>query len=247
MTEGYCTRMALDADDRDHRLRVRFLGKLTDFIKKGIEPNEAYEKGQWVHTARFRQRRQVHRPAFPRQGIRRARRMATFEGYERREAQILEVLKEYGILDLRRVQDDLRLEKGVDPYTIVQESSPSALRTRSGPTRSAAPSRSRRAAPRLQTPLPPSASACRPSASPAPSRKTARSASATATWAPCCSARRPSASRSSRATSPSPPRKAPSSIALNANKVRKKPLRVILNGLGKDAAYIISASTASPT
>ena len=29
-------------------------------------------------------------------------------------------------------------------------------------------------------------------------------------------------------------------IALNANKVRKKPLRVILNGLGKDAAYIIS-------
>ena len=30
------------------------------------------------------------------------------------------------------------------------------------------------------------------------------------------------------------------SIAMNANKVRKKPLRVILNGLGKDAAFIIS-------
>ena len=29
-------------------------------------------------------------------------------------------------------------------------------------------------------------------------------------------------------------------IARNANKVRKKPLRVILNGLGKDAAMIIS-------
>ena len=29
-------------------------------------------------------------------------------------------------------------------------------------------------------------------------------------------------------------------IALTANKVRQKPLRVILNGLGKDAAYIIS-------
>ena len=29
-------------------------------------------------------------------------------------------------------------------------------------------------------------------------------------------------------------------IALNANKVRTKPLRVILNGLGKDAAMIIS-------
>ena len=29
-------------------------------------------------------------------------------------------------------------------------------------------------------------------------------------------------------------------IARNANKVRKEPLRVILNGLGKDAAYVIS-------
>ena len=29
-------------------------------------------------------------------------------------------------------------------------------------------------------------------------------------------------------------------IARTANKVRKEPLRVILNGLGKDAAYIIS-------
>ena len=29
-------------------------------------------------------------------------------------------------------------------------------------------------------------------------------------------------------------------IARTANKVRKKPLRVILNGLGKDAAFIIS-------
>ncbi len=29
-------------------------------------------------------------------------------------------------------------------------------------------------------------------------------------------------------------------IALNANKVRKNPLQVILNGLGKDAAFIIS-------
>ena len=29
-------------------------------------------------------------------------------------------------------------------------------------------------------------------------------------------------------------------IARNANKVRKEPLRVILNGLGKDAAYVIA-------
>ena len=32
----------------------------------------------------------------------------------------------------------------------------------------------------------------------------------------------------------------PAKIALNANKVRNNPLRVILNGLGKDAAFIIS-------
>lgn len=35
-------------------------------------------------------------------------------------------------------------------------------------------------------------------------------------------------------------------IARTANKVRKNPLRVILNGLGKDAAYIISRINGSP-
>jgi len=35
-------------------------------------------------------------------------------------------------------------------------------------------------------------------------------------------------------------------IARTANKVRTKPLQVILNGLGKDAGYITAASTASP-
>ena len=42
------------------------------------------------------------------------------------------------------------------------------------------------------------------------------------------------------ATSPLPPPKAPSASPSTANKARKEPLRVILNGLGKDAAYIIS-------
>ena len=70
-------------------------------------------------------------------------------------------------------------------------------------------------------------------------RATARSAWATATWAPCCCATRPSASPSWPATSPSPPPRAPSASSSNANKARKEPLRVILNGLGKDAAQII--------
>ena len=46
--------------------------------------------------------------------------------------------------------------------------------------------------------------------------------------------------RSWPVTSPLPPLKAPSASSSNANKARKTPLRVILNGLGKDAAQIIS-------
>ncbi len=51
---------------------------------------------------------------------------------------------------------------------------------------------------------------------------------------------RPSASASSPATNPFAAAEGAIKIALNANKVRTKPLRVILNGLGKDAAFIIS-------
>ena len=49
--------------------------------------------------------------------------MATFEGYERREAKILGVLKEYGISSIdecKKICED----KGFDPYTIVQETQP---------------------------------------------------------------------------------------------------------------------------
>ena len=44
MTEGYCTRMALDENDQVIGYEFVSLGKMTDFIKKGLEPNEAYEK-----------------------------------------------------------------------------------------------------------------------------------------------------------------------------------------------------------
>ena len=49
--------------------------------------------------------------------------MATFEGYERREAKILGVLAQYGISSIdecKKICD----EKGIDPYTIVQETQP---------------------------------------------------------------------------------------------------------------------------
>ena len=52
MTEGYCTRMALDEDDQVIGYEFVSLGKMTDFIKKGMEPNEAYEKAKG-HYGRF--------------------------------------------------------------------------------------------------------------------------------------------------------------------------------------------------
>ena len=49
MTEGYCTRMALDADNQVIGYEFVSLGKMTDFIKKGMEPNEAYEKSKGTY------------------------------------------------------------------------------------------------------------------------------------------------------------------------------------------------------
>ena len=82
--------------------------------------------------------------------------------------------------------------------------------------------------------------ACRPSASPALLPRTARWAWATAIWAPCCCGTRPSASAFLAGHESFAAAEGAIGIARTANKARKEPLRVILNGLGKDAAYIIS-------
>ena len=60
------------------------------------------------------------------------------------------------------------------------------------------------------------------------------------TWARCFWKRTPSASRSWQATSPSQPLRAPSVSPRKPTKCVRNPSRVILNGLGKDAAQIIS-------
>ena len=52
MTEGYCTRMALDEHDEVIGYEFVSLGKMTDFIKKGDDPNTAYEKSIG-HYGRF--------------------------------------------------------------------------------------------------------------------------------------------------------------------------------------------------
>ena len=49
MTEGYCTRMALDENDEVIGYEFVSIGKMTDFIKKGMEPNEAYEKAKGTY------------------------------------------------------------------------------------------------------------------------------------------------------------------------------------------------------
>ena len=49
MTEGYCTRMALDENDEVIGYEFVSLGKMTDFIKQGMEPNEAYKKAMGTY------------------------------------------------------------------------------------------------------------------------------------------------------------------------------------------------------
>ena len=44
MTEGYVVKMALDKDDQVCGYQFLSLGKMMDAIKKGVSPNEAYEK-----------------------------------------------------------------------------------------------------------------------------------------------------------------------------------------------------------
>ena len=52
MAEGYVTRLALDCNNEVIGYEFVSLGKMTDFIKKGMEPNEAYKKAMG-HYGRF--------------------------------------------------------------------------------------------------------------------------------------------------------------------------------------------------
>ncbi len=58
MAEGYVTRMALDEDDQVIGYEFVSLAKMTAFIKKGDEPNAAYEKskgtyGRFAEAAKY--------------------------------------------------------------------------------------------------------------------------------------------------------------------------------------------------
>ena len=165
--------------------------------------------------------------------------MAKFEGYERREAKILAALKEYGINSIDECKE-ICDAKGIDPYKIVEETQPicfenakwaytvgAAIAIRKGCTKAAD------AAAAIGIGL---QAFCIPG-SVAENRKVGlghgnlgKMLLSEETECFCFLAGHESFAAAEGAIK----------IALNANKVRVKPLRVILNGLGKDAAYIIS-------
>ena len=165
--------------------------------------------------------------------------MALFESYERREKKILGVLKEYGIKTIEECKD-ITLKKGIDVDKIVRGTQPicfenavwaytvgAAIAIKTGCKKAAD------AAATIGIGL---QSFCIPG-SVAENRKVGLGHGNLAamllsddTDCFCFLAGHESFAAAEGAIK----------IAENANKVRTKPLRVILNGLGKDAAYIIS-------
>ena len=165
--------------------------------------------------------------------------MAKFEGYERREAKILAALKEYGINSIDECKE-ICDAYGIDPYKIVEETQPicfenakwaytvgAAIAIKKGCKKASD------AAAAIGIGL---QSFCIPG-SVAENRKVGLGHGnlgamllSEETECFCFLAGHESFAAAEGAIK----------IALNANKVRNKPLRVILNGLGKDAAYIIS-------
>ena len=165
--------------------------------------------------------------------------MAKFEGYERREAKILAAIKEYGINSIDECKD-ICTEYGIDPYKIVEETQPicfenakwaytvgCAIAIKKGCKKAAD------AAAAIGIGL---QAFCIPG-SVAENRQVGlghgnlgKMLLSEETECFCFLAGHESFAAAEGAIK----------IALNANKVRTKPLRVILNGLGKDAAMIIS-------
>ncbi|MBQ8584205.1 MAG: GGGtGRT protein [Clostridia bacterium] len=165
--------------------------------------------------------------------------MALFENYERREAKILATLKEYGISSIEECKE-ITLAKGIDCDKIVRGTQPicfenavwaytvgAAIAIKKGCTKAAD------AAAAIGIGL---QSFCIPG-SVAENRQVGLGHGnlgsmllSDSTECFCFLAGHESFAAAEGAIK----------IALNANKVRNNPLRVVLNGLGKDAAMIIS-------
>ncbi len=165
--------------------------------------------------------------------------MTKFEGYEKREAKILAALAEYGINSIDECKE-ICDAYGIDPYKIVEETQPicfenakwayvvgAAIAIKKGCTKASD------AAAAIGIGL---QAFCIPGSA-AENRKVGlghgnlgKMLLSEETECFCFLAGHESFAAAEGAIK----------IALNANKVRTQPLRVILNGLGKDAAYIIA-------
>ena len=221
LTEGYITEIALDEDDEIIGYKYINVGVMLDLIKDGTDPMEAIEKASG-----------------PEEGIGGII-MSLFESYERRIDQIVPVLEKYGIKDLEDAKAICN-EKGFDPYEIVKSVQPicfenacwaytvgAAIAVKKGCDK--ASDAAKAIGEGLQ-------SFCIPG-SVADDRKVGLGhgnlASMLLSEESTCFAFL--AGHESFAAA-----EGAIGIANSANKVRKEPLRVILNGLGKDAALIIS-------
>ena len=236
MAEGYVTGIALDENNEVIGYQFVSLGKMTDFIKKGDDPNTAWEKakGQYGRVA------DAVKIIDPREEYERRRtKMALFEGYERRIDQINAVLNSYGISSIEEAEK-ITKDAGLDVYDQVKKIQPicfenacwaytvgAAIAIKKGCTRAAD------AAAAIGEGL---QAFCIPG-SVADHRKVGlghgnlgKMLLEEETECFCFLAGHESFAAAEGAIG----------IAEKANKVRQKPLRVILNGLGKDAAQIIS-------
>ena len=132
--------------------------------------------------------------------------MALFESYERREKQVLAVLKEYGIDSIEGAAEVTKAA-GLDVYKMVEAFSRSASKTQSGLIPLVQQLRSRRAAAELLTLLLQSVKVCRHSAFRVLLLTRERLVWATVIWARCCWKKTPSASHFWQVTNPSLPQK----------------------------------------
>ena len=134
--------------------------------------------------------------------------MALFESYERREKQVLAVLKEYGIDSIEGAAEKITKAAGLDVYKHGRRHSADLLRKRkAGLTPLVQQLRSRRAAAELLTLLLQSVKVCRHSAFRVLLLTRERLVWATVIWARCCWKKTPSASHSWQVTNPSLPQK----------------------------------------
>ena len=231
-------RIALNKDDEIIGYEFVNLGKMMDAIKKGMDANEAMEKAKGTLRPVRRRRQRTSTPVRNKKGGHRP--MALFESYERRIDKINAVLAQYGIDSVEECRDICKAN-GLRPATTSSRAfSPSALKTPAGPTAVGA-------AIALKKGVKTAAEAaeaigvglqafCIPG-SVAEDRKVGLGhgnlgAMLLRDETKCFAFL---AGHESFAAA-----EGAIGIVRNANKARKEPLRVILNGLGKDAAQIIS-------